>query len=75
MVNTSLFQHSMFQMLNCQALNNVFVFKLQYFRPAEQATEFSAILGQQQNDNTSRLVSRQKEAWNDGNYKQRAIRK
>ena len=32
-------------------------------------TEFSAILKQQQNDNTSRLVSHQKEAWNEGNHK------
>ena len=38
------------------------MFKLQYFRPAEQSDrlEFLAILKQQQNDNTSRLVSRQK---------------
>ena len=48
--NSLLFRHS-----------TVFVFKLQYFRPQNQLTEFLATLRQQQNDNMFRLVSLPKE--------------
>ena len=67
MVNTLLF---ILHTLNCQALNNLCLcLSCSIFVLQSKLTEFSAILKQQQNDNTSRLVFRQREAWNEGNYK------
>ena len=48
-------------MLNCQALNNLCLcLSCNIFVLQSKLTQFSAILKQQQNDNTSPLVSRQK---------------
>ena len=61
MVNTLLFQLIILQTLNCQALNNLCLcLSYSIFVLQSQLTGFSAILRQQQTDNTSWLVSRQK---------------
>ena len=55
-MNTLLFQINIFQTLNCQALNSLCLCSSCIFVLQSKVTEFSAILKQQQNDNTSRLV-------------------